>query len=130
MGKPILWSADRVQTDENNRFVSDTNITNWNNKLENITIDNWNNAINSGFYSALAGATNAPDSSVALSGTVITSGNLIIQQLYPEDNSNEELIYYIRKGFKSNNNITWSKWFITNLYMEAYIEPYNLNTYY
>lgn len=118
MGKPILWSADRVQTDENNRFVSDANITNWNNKLENITIDNWNNAINSGFYSALAGATNAPDSSVPLSGTVIASGNLIIQQLYPEDTSTEELIYYIRKGFKSNNNITWSKWFITNLYME------------
>ena len=51
MGKPILWSADRIQTNENNRFVSDTNITNWNNKLENITIDNWNNAITSGFYS-------------------------------------------------------------------------------
>ena len=118
MGKPILWSADRVQTDENNRFVSDTNITNWNNKLENIIVTDWNNAINSGFYSALAGATNAPDSSVPLSGTIITSGNLIIQQLYPEDTSTEELIYYIRKGFKSGNNITWSKWFITNLYME------------
>lgn len=71
MGKPILWSADRVQTDENNRFVSDANITNWNNKLENITIDNWNNAIASGFYSADKGATNAPDSSVPLSGYVI-----------------------------------------------------------
>ena len=107
MGKPILWSADRVQTNENNRFVSDTNIT------------NWNNAITSGFYNVLAGATNAPDTSVPLSGYIITSGNLIIQQLYPEDTSTEELIYYIRKGFKSNNNITWSKWFITNLYMEA-----------
>ena len=126
MGKPILWSADRIQTNENNRFATDIQIENWNNKLENITIDNWNEAVESGFYSALAGATNAPDASVALSGTVITSGNLIIQQLYPEDTSTEELIYYIRKGFKSNNNITWSKWFITNLYMEEYIEPYNL----
>ena len=126
MGKPILWSADRVQTNENNRFVSDTNITNWNNKLENIIVTDWNNAITSGFYNALAGATNAPDTSVALSGYVITSGNLIIQQLYPEDNSTEELIYYIRKGFNNNGNITWSKWFITNLYMEEYIEPYNL----
>lgn len=119
MGKPILWSADRVQTNENNRFVSDTNITNWNNKLENIIVTDWNNAITSGFYNVLAGATNAPDTSVPLSGYIIISGNLIIQQLYPEDTSTEELIYYIRKGFKSNNNITWSKWFITNLYMEA-----------
>ena len=126
MGKPILWSADRIQTNENNRFVSDTNITNWNNKLENIIVTDWNNAIVSGFYNALAGATNAPDTSVSLSGYVITSGNLIIQQLYPEDTSTEELIYYIRKGFKSGDNITWSKWFITNLYMEEYIEPYNL----
>ena len=101
MGKPILWSADRIQTNENNRFATDIQINNWNNKLENITIDNWNNAITSGFYSALTGATNAPDTSVPLSGTIITSGNLIIQQLYPEDNNNEELIYYIRKGFKS-----------------------------
>lgn len=124
MGKPILWSADKVQTDENNRFVSDANITNQNNKLENITIDNWNNAIASGFYSADKGATNAPDSSVPLSGYVITSGNLIIQQLYPEDTSTEELIYYIRKGFNTNGNITWSKWFITNLYMEEYKDPY------
>ena len=120
MGKPILWPAERIETTESARFATDTQINNQNNKLENIIIDNWNNAINSGFYSALAGATNAPDTSVALSGTVITSGNLIIQQLYPEDTSTEELIYYIRKGFKSNGNITWSKWFITNLYMEEY----------
>lgn len=59
-----------------------------------------------------------------LSGYVITSGNLIIQQLYPEDTSTEELIYYIRKGFNTNGNITWSKWFITNLYMEEYKDPY------
>ena len=120
MGKPILWSADRIQTNENNRFVSDTNITNWNNKLENIIVTDWNNAITSGFYNGDKGATNAPDTSVALSGYIITSGNLIIQQLYPEDNSTEELIYYIRKGFNNNGNITWSKWFITNLYMEEY----------
>ena len=119
MGKPILWSADRIQTSENARFVTDDQINKWNNIKTNITITDWNNAINSGFYNANKGATNAPDTSVALSGYIITSGNLIIQQLYPEDNNNEELIYYIRKGFKSDNNIiVWSKWFITNLYME------------
>ena len=126
MGKPILWSADRIQTNENNRFATDIQIEKWNNKLENITIDNWNNAITSGFYNGDKGANNAPDTTVPLSGTIITSGNLIIQQLYPEDTSTEELIYYIRKGFNNNGNITWSKWFITNLYMEEYIEPYNL----
>ena len=51
MGKPILWPAERIETTESARFVTDTQINNWDNKLENIIVTNWNNAITSGFYS-------------------------------------------------------------------------------
>ena len=63
------------------------------------------------------GAKNAPDT-VALTGSVIKQGNLIVQQIYPEDSLTDEMIFYVRKGFINGDNITWSKWYITNLYLE------------
>ena len=64
------------------------------------------------------GAKNAPDT-VALTGSVIKHGNLIVQQIYPEDSLTDELVLYVRKGFANGDTITWGKWFITNLYLEA-----------
>lgn len=91
-------------------------------------IEDWNSAVTSGFYHSEAGAANGPVTDVPLAGNIITSGNLVIQQVYPEDTSKEELVYYLRKGFVANSAVTWTKWFITNLYLEEYIEPepYNL----
>ena len=122
MGKPILWPSERVQQDSTNRFVSDNQIINWDNKLDNITITDWNNAISSGLYNSAIGE-NSPVSNAPVSGYVMSMGNLIIQQVYPQDSSADELIYYIRKGFKNGSTITWSKWFIINLLMEEEEEP-------
>ena len=55
MGKPVLWPASRVQTDKDNRFVSDTNISYWNNKLDNLIIDDWNTATTNGVYTSGGG---------------------------------------------------------------------------
>ena len=119
MGKQILWPADRVQQDSTNRFVSDNQITNWDNKLENITITDWNSAITSGLYNSAIGGNNSPVSNVALAGIVTLAGNLIIQKVYPYDGNTDELIYYVRKGFIQNNDtIKWGKWFLVSLYLE------------
>ena len=69
-------------------------------------------------YLGGGGAKNAPDT-VALTGSVIKHGNLIVQQIYPEDSLTDELVLYVRKGFANGDTITWGKWFITNLYLEA-----------
>ena len=119
MAEEIKWLGQNIEQDQNNRLVSDNQITKWDNKLEDITINDWNNAIKSGMYNSKPGASNAPVNNIALAGKVIASGRIIIQRLYGEDTSTDEMPYYIRKGFIDNsNNITWTKWFIGLIYLE------------
>lgn len=108
-------------------YVKDTNALwyyngSWSqlNRGTDTLVTDWNNAKESGFYHSATGALNGPITDVSLSGNVIKSGNLIIQQIYPEDTSKEELVYYLRKGFVADSLVTWTKWFITKLSLEEY----------
>ena len=114
-----LWYGYNINQDKNHRFVTDTQIKKWDNIQICKTITDWNNAKTAGFYISEKGAANAPISTSAVSGRVIESAGLLVQQVYPEDTSNTELIYYIRKGFINNSNITWSKWYLVNISLET-----------
>ena len=47
-----LWLPENINTNSTHRFVSDNQINNWNNKLDNITVTDWNSAITNGFYTS------------------------------------------------------------------------------
>lgn len=81
------------------------------------TVTDWNTATAAGQYVSAASATNCPVTTAA-AGNVTVIGNLIVQQVYQEDSSEDELVYFIRKGFKSESTVKWTQWFETTLEFE------------
>ena len=130
MANSINWLASRIKQDKDNRLVSDTQITAWNNKansththtIANVTnlqatldskvnnaptlVTNWNNATSAGYYYAAKGATNAPEATLGYFGQVCKSTTSIIQTIFPEGASGD-IKQYMRRGTISGSAVTW-----------------------